>query len=203
ENRLFRVPRYGLPTEDGVFGALLAIPAGEKEVPGSSDDSPIILPAEVKKRDFRSLLKACCPVPGKQDYDLDVDEWMSVLKLANIWSLSTLRQRASGEAEKTLQGQGPMEKIVPGKKYHVSRWLMEGYEALGRREQSITKEERETLGMETYCGLVELRDRSWEWANREEGEKAHDAGFRSGFDFKAAVLEIFKEELSSDKEFSA
>lgn len=61
-NTLFKVPRYALPTEDGIFAAMLDLPSGDITVEGTDDDHPIVLPAEVTAFDFRSLLKATHPL---------------------------------------------------------------------------------------------------------------------------------------------
>ncbi|KAI0309468.1 hypothetical protein OF83DRAFT_1072017 [Amylostereum chailletii] len=202
ENKLFKVPRYGLPAEDGVFAAMFALPtAGDREAEGSSDENPIVLPAEVSAHDFRSLLKAsyppCRAAPNTKG--MDVEEWMSVLKLANMWCLDELRLKAIDASEWLIASKTAQEKILLGKRYHVARWLIDGYVALGQRKEMISDGEREELGIETYVGLVTLRERSWEWA----GDRYGAAGqMREGYDFRGQVIQIFGKELEQVREFS-
>ena len=61
ENTLFKVPTYAFPADEGIFAYMFALPKGDKEPEGSSDDNPINLPPEVSASDFKSLLKACLP----------------------------------------------------------------------------------------------------------------------------------------------
>ena len=58
ENTLFKVPRYGLPGDGAAFDAMFAHGPG---APGSSDEDPIHLDADVTASDFRSMLKATYP----------------------------------------------------------------------------------------------------------------------------------------------
>lgn len=58
EDTLFKVPRYGLPGDSAIFDAMFSRAPGAA---GSSDDTPIVLDADVTVDDFRSLLKATCP----------------------------------------------------------------------------------------------------------------------------------------------
>ena len=58
ETKLFKVPRYGLPGDAAVFDTMFTLAAGGA---GSSDENPILLDADVRAADFRSLLKAAFP----------------------------------------------------------------------------------------------------------------------------------------------
>ncbi|KZV67216.1 hypothetical protein PENSPDRAFT_555739, partial [Peniophora sp. CONT] len=162
ERTLFRVPAYALPTEDGVFSAMFALPNGNGE--GSSEDNPIHLPHEVTAEDFRCFLKARIPMPdATEPPKLTVHQWMSVLKLATMWCLDGLRIKAIDAADKelpTLSGTTASDvyKVLLGQRHHVSRWLLEGYEALGKRKEYLSATERQQLGSETSLRISELRE---------------------------------------------
>ncbi|KAI0308465.1 hypothetical protein OF83DRAFT_1073376 [Amylostereum chailletii] len=211
ENKLFKVPRYGLPAEEGVFTAMFELPTPcNRDTEGSSDENPIKLPPEVTAYDFRSLLKACYPqcVP-LPIHELTVDEWMSVLKLANMWCLDGLRKIAIEKAEDIVEGYDSVQKILLGRHYTVARWMIDGYEDLGMRAEMISDEEREMLGLETYFGLVKLREQSWvhrstaSSANRAQTPPCNTPAFRAknAFYYVRAIREIFKDELLLDRDY--
>ncbi|KAI0309388.1 hypothetical protein OF83DRAFT_1045634, partial [Amylostereum chailletii] len=150
------VPQYNLPIEDKKFAAWLKSALSQKQPHGPTEQDPVLLPAEVTSVDFRSLLKACNPnLPGTT---LTLHEWTSVLKLGKIWSLDSLRHKAIEEAERLFGTSSPLEKVLLGKECTVSKWLIEGYEAFGMRDEMITAVERAKLGIDTFVGLVELRE---------------------------------------------
>ncbi|KAI0309402.1 hypothetical protein OF83DRAFT_1158627 [Amylostereum chailletii] len=231
-NVVFKVvPQYSLPIDDPGFTALLKPAPGDKQPCGMTDNDPILLPAEVTPADFRSLLKACNPKPSNRTAMLTLDEWMSVLKLAKIWSLDSLRPKAIEESEKLFVTQSPLEKIILGKKYNISKWLIEGYEAFGKRDGMVSATERAKLGIDTYVGLVELRERAASHIIQNaistisstgasafsQGRQSHNYGgssssynpgtvhtlmsFKGQYDFRIAIKDIFADELKQDKEY--
>ncbi|KAI0311206.1 hypothetical protein OF83DRAFT_1177805 [Amylostereum chailletii] len=206
------VPQYSLPIEDEEFAALLKPAPGERQTCGLSEEDPIILPAEVTAQDFRSLLKACNPKPNSRNATLAVDEWMSVLKLSKMWSLDSLRPRAIEEVDKLVAWKSPIEKILLGKKYAVSKWLLEGYEALGKRRDMVHDKERAVLDENSFVGLVTLREKAAAAilqdaiaaiSSESKTSKYTPTTFRDKFDFKSAVKVIFAKELKKDKEYVA
>ncbi|ETW82165.1 hypothetical protein HETIRDRAFT_427288 [Heterobasidion irregulare TC 32-1] len=68
ENTLFRVPRYRLEAEEGVFAGMFSMPQGEKAKEGSSDTNPIILPSQVTAFEFKSFMKAIYPTTRRIHY---------------------------------------------------------------------------------------------------------------------------------------
>ncbi|VDB95545.1 unnamed protein product [Peniophora sp. CBMAI 1063] len=155
ENRLFKVPRYGLPGDAAVFDSMFANATGGA---GSSDENPIRLDADVSATDFRSLLKAAFPPPGATTAVLTLDEWMGVLALAKKWNLESMRDKAVAGSDAEIQKRTVIDKILIAKKYGVSQWLKEGYRALASRGGPITSQERDALGWETYGRLMHVRE---------------------------------------------
>ncbi|KZV76165.1 hypothetical protein PENSPDRAFT_680370 [Peniophora sp. CONT] len=206
----FRVPIYGLPSEDGIFAAMFALPNENEE--GSSDDNPICLPPEVTAEDFRSLLKASIPMPAVSSLPkLTVDEWMSVLKLSTMWCLDGLRARAISAADEGVAAYAKkdriLDKILLAKQHRVSRWLIEGYEALGRRKTHLTPDERERLDLDTVFHS-ESKDHTppdpWNRPARAARPMPATPEYRdrSGFDFISAIRSIFHDELSLDPDYT-
>ncbi|KZV72002.1 hypothetical protein PENSPDRAFT_751232 [Peniophora sp. CONT] len=160
ENRLFRVPRYGLPGDATVFDTMFGQATGGGA--GSSDDNPIRLDADVSAADFLSLLKTASPPHETTVTALNFDEWMGVLNLANKWNLQSTKDKAVAGSDADIQKKTVTEKILLAKKYGVAKWLKEGYCALASRKEPITPEEREQLGWETYGRLMSVRERGRE-----------------------------------------
>ncbi|VDB91734.1 unnamed protein product [Peniophora sp. CBMAI 1063] len=224
----FKVPVYALPLEEGVFSAMLEFPNENGE--GLSDQNPIVLPAEVTPMDFRSFLKACIPMPDNVSTPtLTVHEWMSVLKLSTMWCLGDLRTKAIESADKEVSSLGTagedsaIQKILLGKRYCVSRWLLEGYESIGKRVAYLTASERVQLGVETSFRISELREKSWAWAHTRlppaapapfgapypaalfGTEYTHQHSIfrdRNKFDYSSAVRTIFEDELRLDPHYN-
>ncbi|KZV74168.1 hypothetical protein PENSPDRAFT_749475 [Peniophora sp. CONT] len=194
EGTLFKVPRYGLPGNAATFEAKFAISSTDDDIPGSSDENPIRLEVGVTEFDFASLLKATYPPPGLIESELSMDEWMSVLKLAKLWDLTDMRDRAVSQTERLLANQSPLEKILLGRKYDVIKWLKDGYQAIAKRPTGLTKEEKESLDLATRCGLLELRDRSWTWAS--SSYSSSPGSYRSQYPCTDDILiEVFGDEL--------
>ncbi|KZV74153.1 hypothetical protein PENSPDRAFT_662529 [Peniophora sp. CONT] len=201
---LFKVPTYSFPADEGLFASMFLLPKGDGEPEGSSDKNPIRLPPEVSAADFKSLLKACLPQSvARAPPKLSVDEWMSVLNLSTMWCLDDLRSKSVNEADAGVAELGAIEKLVLAKRYSVSRWFIEAVEALARRDAYLSAEERDKVGVQTSFALMELRERSWSWADSQNIDGAHQPGQRLNFDFQSAIHEIFREDLVLDKDYAA
>ncbi|VDB95555.1 unnamed protein product [Peniophora sp. CBMAI 1063] len=195
ENTLFKVPGYALPSgENGVFASMFALPQGPN-TEGSEDKNPIVLPPEISAQDFKSLLKACVPMPRSQMQQLDVNEWMGVLKLSDQWCLDDLRAQAIKETGVSVIKMPLTERIALSKRYNVSSWLIDAYEAICKRKDGISRDERDCMGHETFFRLVHLREKSWAWAASGEGRN------RAKFNFRAKIHDIFGDELCKDADY--
>lgn len=106
----------------------------------------------------------------------------------------------------------PIEKIMLGKRHRVPKWVVDGYETLGKREERLTREERERLGDETSWKIVDLRECAWAWqreqlSNDGRPRVANPAfgglhtltqpigSARKEYDFRSKIREIFADEL--------
>jgi hypothetical protein len=95
---------------------------------------------------------------------LTLEESMSILKLAKKWDLASVRNKAVAQSDIEIQKKTPVEKILLAKQYGVTQWLQEGYRSLVSRENTITDEERDQLGLETFARLMVAREKSFAWA---------------------------------------
>lgn len=90
---------------------------------------------------------------------MTTEEWVSVLKLSTMWDFRETRKLAIRELSK----KGMMDltmKVMLAREYKVSNWLIEGYEALIKREETISDAEAEQLGLLTVVRLFRIREES-------------------------------------------
>ncbi|PPQ88956.1 hypothetical protein CVT25_005055 [Psilocybe cyanescens] len=141
---LFRIPSYLFSNESHVFGGMFHLPQstseGTHDTEGSSPTNPIILPDEYMKEDFRSLMKALYPLSFSLNLKLSTSEWTSVLKLSTQWYFINLREVAISEIER-LNELNLVEKILLGRKYRISSWMVEGFCGLVNNTESISDDE--------------------------------------------------------------
>lgn len=125
---------------------------------------------------------------------------MSVLKLAKMWDLSDVRDRALSQSTSMISNMSPLEKILIGRKHGVVKWLKDGYKAIGCRKSGLTQEEKDSLDLATRCGLLELRDRVWTWAVANYTWSSDAAACKAMCDCESAMLDIFGDELRDGSE---
>ena len=239
----FKVPVYALPAEEGIFSAMFEFPNENGE--GSDDDNPIYLPPEVSADEFRSFLKACVPMcvltllssdraligvsrPDVVTPNLAFREWMNVHKLATMWCLDKLRAKVIDSADKLISRLSPttsgeanrdIQRVLRGKQYHVSRWLLDGYEALAMRDTPLSVADRTLLGAETSIRILELREKSFAWALEANKPPTARNPYitlaelrmsteytyveRRTFDYQSAIRTMFEEELRLDPNYTS
>ena len=134
---------------------------------------------------------------------LTVEEWLSVLKLSDLWELPELRTKAIDAVESHNQDLDTVDMILLAKKYCVSKWLIRGYEELARRTDVITPEESVRLGVYTSCRLAEVRDKSWKYVCHygRLSNSYYARDYRGCFDFAEEVRAVFRDELMEDEEY--
>ena len=136
--------------------------------------------------------------------DLTVDEWMSVLKLSDMWEFPKMRTKAIDASESEVQKLGAVEMILLAKKYSVSDWLTKGYDILARRPEHITADERKRLGLDTFVRLAEVREKSWNHAVfGQYSYSVYAQQQRNQFGFAGAIQAACEDELMDDDEYRA
>lgn len=152
---------------------------------------------------------------------------MSVLKLSTMWCLDELRTRAIEGADAQVKAMPDVvERILLARRHNVSRWLIDGYEILGKRQRYLSPDEQTKLGLETAVRVSELRERSWAWyasrlQNVQSGNSSGGYGIqmtaarvpsyrvpsssasRDQFDYVSSIRVIFLSELALDKDYLA
>ncbi|KAF6755682.1 hypothetical protein DFP72DRAFT_1169507 [Ephemerocybe angulata] len=170
EETLFRVPRHGLEQASEVFADMFRMPTGPDVLDqdasspeGCSDDKPILLEG-YKSSEFNSLMKYIYPsrVPDESKggevavlsaglgvEGLNEEEWIDILKLANIWQMESIRNAAIHELS-VVRGLTPIKKIVLGRQHRIAQWIEEGLTSLV------------TTPVDCRASLADLHPLGWE-----------------------------------------
>ena len=92
-------------------------------------------------------------------YDATVEEWTTVLKLANQWDFVEVKALAIRELQ--TRPIGPLQRILLYRKYTVNEaYLQEAFRELILRDEPLNMDEGLQLGMETVLQLADARERA-------------------------------------------
>ncbi|EIM87184.1 uncharacterized protein STEHIDRAFT_138982 [Stereum hirsutum FP-91666 SS1] len=193
ENTLFCVPRFRLvENKDSPFASMFTLPLGDVEAEGTSSTRPIKLPPDIKDTDFANFLEVLYPEYISSPYLTPSmsDAWTAILGLATQWQFDDVRKKAIdvlGDQEKNA-----IRKIILGRQYSISSWLVAAYVELAGRDDSkpLTVEEEKVLGDATVVKLLKIE------AERRKGEREGTV-----CDLTEKVKEAFKDELMEDEEY--
>ncbi|KAF9477888.1 hypothetical protein BDN70DRAFT_79759 [Pholiota conissans] len=180
EKRLFRVPTHLLVKESEILRDLFELPQGSTNSEGTSADNPIIL-HDIKHEEFRSLLKILYPTSIQKTVVLVKQEWLSILKLSTMWFMANLKNMAVSELEAN-GSLAPVEKVVWGRKCHVSSWVLDGYSDLVSKNDTLSDAEVDATGHMTAIKLFRIRE------GKLRGQF---------YDPKAEIQQVFADELAS------
>ena len=84
------------------------------------------------------------------------EEWISVLKLSNLWAFAELRHKAVEEL--LMTNIDPVEMVMLAREYKVEILLVKGYVGLITRNKGPSAEEAKRLGYETTIQLYGRRE---------------------------------------------
>jgi hypothetical protein len=125
-------------------------------------------------------------------YDATVEEWTSILKLAHNWDFLGVKELALRELEQLVIP--PLQKIVIYHSYAIDRRLLHAaYTAFAIRDEPITIEEGQELGLETAIQLA--RAREFVRAPASGGKRMKDARSSvnvAGAELDALIRDIFR-----------
>jgi hypothetical protein len=88
---------------------------------------------------------------------LSKDEWISVLKLANLWDFIEVRNLAIEQLTLYAGSLDCIERILFAREFDVSAWLRSGYVELARRKAIISREEGGRIGWDVALQISRLR----------------------------------------------
>ncbi|TEB36992.1 hypothetical protein FA13DRAFT_1727331 [Coprinellus micaceus] len=129
ENTLHSVPRYYLEEHSQFFKDMFSLPQGVNGE-GKTEQNPIRL-SGCTNAEFESILEEILPRVNPRDKALQShgkERWEGVLKLATMWEMRIIRERAISAL--TNLKLPPMEMVSLGKRFRVPNWLVDGCVAL-------------------------------------------------------------------------
>jgi len=202
EDILFRVHRYFFIRESAFFRNKLPHPPPPGEfTKGTSDSQPFVL-EDTLHVDFERFLWVFYN-PKYSLYDATVEEWTSILKLAHQWDFIGVKDLALRELEQLVIP--PLRKIVIYHSYAIDRRLLHAaYAAFAVRDEPITIEEGQELGLETAVQLA--RAREFARAPATGGKKIKDPRSPvnvAGAELDALIRDIFRLSLPDQESQSA
>ncbi|KAL4068137.1 hypothetical protein J3A83DRAFT_3816543 [Scleroderma citrinum] len=177
EDCLFKIPREPLEAESIVFRDMFLLPQGDKDtVEGLSDENPVVLPG-VSQDEFEQLLTVLLSrkhVSGRcSESDLDLDQWVSVLKLSTMWEFHAPRIAAIIHIDSLDNMIDPIDKVVLAMQYDIKEWLLPALLKLAQRAESINIEEGRRMGFETALKLASVREKFSQESGRH---RCHNCG---------------------------
>ncbi|KAF9053519.1 hypothetical protein BDP27DRAFT_1198223, partial [Rhodocollybia butyracea] len=158
EGYTFQIPLAVFTAESPVFRDMLELPVSStQELEGLSDSNPICLDG-ILREDFRQLLRVIGPREFNfQPPKLSFNEWVSVLKLADLWCMDAVKEHAIS-IMCCLPDVDPIEKIVVARRYGIRSWLTPAFNAILRCSDSLSERHLQRLGAPTFFCLIRLRD---------------------------------------------
>jgi len=157
EKYLFCVHRHFFMRESVVFHDMLLIPSGsETTVEGLSDENPIVLQG-VKKVHFEWMLWMFYN-ESYTDHTASAEKWEAIISLADKWQFERMGDVAL-KAYLALPDVPPMDKIVLCRRYDTPReYLLDPYLQICTRTKSLTVEEAQAVGLETFALIAQTRE---------------------------------------------
>ncbi|KZP28776.1 hypothetical protein FIBSPDRAFT_691501, partial [Athelia psychrophila] len=147
EEVLYHVHRYFFERDSTHFRSIL------ESVQGADKQNPIVLP-DVSSSDFDEFLAILYPTDFRRPIEKTTAQWTSILHLAAKWGFESIQLLAIDNLTATAI---PVDKIVLGRRYGISNWLHEAYEAVCTRADPLTVEEGVKLGVEDIIRISAAR----------------------------------------------
>jgi len=191
ENYIFRVHRFFFTRDSAFFRDKLPHPPTPGEFSkGSSDNNPFIL-EDTLRVDFERFLWVFYN-PKYSIYEADVEEWISILKLAHQWEFIEVKALALRELEELEIP--ALQKIITYHTHDIDRNLLQkAYTDLTIRDGPITIEEGRLLGLETALLLARAREfaRAPVFSGKKSGAQRFSINVSEG-ELDAIVQYIFQ-----------
>ncbi|KAF8954193.1 hypothetical protein BDZ97DRAFT_1866910 [Flammula alnicola] len=149
---LFKVPRYQFEHNSEIFQSAFSLPP--REQPEGLDDKTPFEIEGVLEVDFRNFLTALYPL--NRNSTLSKEQWISTLKLSNMWGFCALRHEAITSLLST--DMKPAEKIQFGKMYSVGAFFRQGCIEFIQQPNLISEADAHEIGYEVAFHLGTIRE---------------------------------------------
>ncbi|CAA7260421.1 unnamed protein product [Cyclocybe aegerita] len=154
QRTLFRVHGYFFSRESPVFNEKLRLPGNVLE---SQTNPRVIMLNDVSPEEFAKFLWVFYN-PRYCIYEASIDDWSSILNLADKWGFREVKELAVHELHK--KDWSPVRKIALFQKYNVDpRHLVMLYAELCARPTPLTFKESEILGLDATLVVMTMREK--------------------------------------------
>ncbi|KAG9026917.1 hypothetical protein FS837_004466 [Tulasnella sp. UAMH 9824] len=124
---------------------------------GKSDENPIGL-GGITAFEMASFLDALDARFLSGDPKLEFRQWAAGLHLSTMWNFEELRKDIITHMNKTISSAAPLERIDASLKCRVEEWLHPAYQVLCERQDGLTNEEAEHLGLRRAAAIWRIRE---------------------------------------------
>jgi len=161
DGTLFRVHRYYFTRESQIFADMFSLPpceasgsSGTRE--GQSDSSPIEIPG-VAKQEMESFL-GFVYFGMHDEHAPTLESWVALLAFSTRFVCDKIRARSIRELEAIQSRVDPIERVVLAVRHNIPHWLSGAYQELCQRQDSLSEDEGERLGLSTVIKLMRARE---------------------------------------------
>ncbi|KAF9487516.1 hypothetical protein BDN71DRAFT_627856 [Pleurotus eryngii] len=170
DGELFRVHRYFFERESDKLRGKLAQPASPGGKPEGTSDSNAIILSKVSAADLEKFLWIFYN-PRYSLYDATFEEWSVILRLADLWGFFEVKALCVRQLESI--DIDIVDRLVLYQKYKIDeKTLIPRYVELCARDELLTQDEGNRLGLATTLMICNLRERLRSSANPSDGSKS-------------------------------
>ncbi|KAI0072573.1 hypothetical protein K474DRAFT_1678548 [Panus rudis PR-1116 ss-1] len=183
EGYLYKLPGRSFYNDSIVFRDMRTLPTGESAVvEGSSKDTPLRLDP-VKRAEFNPLLRVMFPRNFGVDEELSEAEWISVLKLSNMWEMTRISALATKHLH-DLPQRNAAQALALARQHDIKEWMLPALKALAQRHEDITCDDAKILGWELALQVANLRGRAVALVEKYGMMRSH-------FDYTPSIRQMF------------
>ncbi|KAI0315205.1 aspartic peptidase domain-containing protein [Amylostereum chailletii] len=157
-NTLYRPHRFFFVRDSPWFAARLSTATAHAAQPatGAADakSEPITLDG-VTSQDFDAFLSIIYPSRFDEHDAKTQAQWHSVLKLAHMWSFSSIRALAILHLDRCIS---PFDRLVYARMYGIEGWVVPALTALCSREDPLEVEEVEQMQARDIALVADVRE---------------------------------------------
>jgi len=92
------------------------------------------------------------------EHGFTLESWVSLLSFSTRFICDKIRARSIRELEAIQSRVDPIERIVLAVRHNIPQWLSGAYQELCQRQDSLSEEEGERLGLSTVIKLMRARE---------------------------------------------
>jgi len=162
ENTLYRLSRFGLTQQIGLFRDMFALPSGEGNAgEGDTDAHPIFLPTTVSSQAFSFLVNTLF---GRYDEHPALPDLLTGLENSLAWTIPTVRLYAIDHINRISKRDyiHPMILLSLGRRHGIPEWIGPSVKQLADMPLSSLSANQEVLSfmtMDIHLVIARLREK--------------------------------------------